>query len=364
MKKILIACTAILLLAACGTKNHYSIDGVTTEPSFEGCMVYLVANDSPVDSIVITNGTFHFEGTSDETQLFNLYAINNNHSLYCSLPVVLEHGTIHADLDRDSIYGTPLNDAYNACLLKHNYKTSYKKLEQFLSEIKNADPVSRQALVEEYYKFQEEVFIPCAEETLKDLLQSNKANPLGVYAARELASNKIMESQELENLMADTNSLFAKDVLLRKLLDETRRIEATSPGHHFADFNCILPNGELGPVSQLVNGKLTLLDFWASWCAPCREEISSNLIRLSKEYAPKGLQVIGVDVWDQPDKHAAAVQQLSIPYTQVIDTTKNATDLYGISGIPQIILISPDGTILARDLRGNAIEEAILDALK
>jgi len=74
--------------------------------------------------------------------------------------------------------------------------------------------------------------------------------------------------------------------------------------------------------------------------------------------------VIGLNVWDKPDAQRKTIETMNMTWLQLADTTKVATDTYGVNGIPQIMLIGKDGTILARDLRGEAIEAAIVEALK
>ena len=106
-----------------------------------------------------------------------------------------------------------------------------------------------------------------------------------------------------------------------------------------------------------------MIDFWASWCGPCRAEIP-NIAEMHKKYADKGVVVIGLNVWDKPDAQRKTIETMNMTWLQLADTTKVATDTYGVNGIPQIMLIGKDGTILARDLRGEAIEVAIVEALK
>ena len=94
----------------------------------------------------------------------------------------------------------------------------------------------------------------------------------------------------------------------------------------------------------------------------CKKNII-DLILIWEEYKGQNFVLVGVDVWDKPERHKQALQQLGITYPQVIDDTKNSTELYGVEGIPHIMLISSKGIILARDLRGAAIEEAVRKAL-
>ena len=91
---------------------------------------------------------------------------------------------------------------------------------------------------------------------------------------------------------------------------------------------------------------------------------------LWKKYRNKGLVIVGLNVWERGDAearkaaHEQVMSDLGITYPQLVDSTLTATDTYGVNGIPEIMLIGPDGTILARGLRGTAIEEAIKEALK
>ncbi|MBP3228907.1 MAG: TlpA family protein disulfide reductase [Bacteroidaceae bacterium] len=138
---------------------------------------------------------------------------------------------------------------------------------------------------------------------------------------------------------------------------DARRENYLRVGQHFRDFDGKQPDGTPARLSDFVGrGQYVLVDFWASWCGPCRREIP-NLITAYERYRERGLVVLGVAVDDEPDATLAAIAQMQIPYPQLIDAGHTPYDLYGFGGIPHLILFTPDGTILARGMRGAQIDE-------
>ena len=109
-------------------------------------------------------------------------------------------------------------------------------------------------------------------------------------------------------------------------------------------------------------GKFILVDFWASWCGPCRREMP-NLRAVYDEFHGDKFDMLSVAVWDKPEDTAKAAEEENITWNQIVNAQQIPTDIYGIEGIPHIILFGPDGTILKRGLRGNDIREAVKEAL-
>lgn len=132
----------------------------------------------------------------------------------------------------------------------------------------------------------------------------------------------------------------------------------TDEGEMFTDFS-VEYEGKTQKLSDYVGkGKYVLVDFWASWCGPCRHEIP--FIKAVKErHSADSLVILGVATWDKPEDTQTAINNLGISWPQIMNAQKIGSDAYGISGIPEIILFSPEGKILARGLRENLIEAAI-----
>ena len=129
----------------------------------------------------------------------------------------------------------------------------------------------------------------------------------------------------------------------------------------------LLENNELlqeqGSFEDYVgNGSYTLVDFWASWCGPCRAE-TPNVVAVFEKYRDKGLIVIGVPVNDKLEATQKALVELGIHYPQVLDPSLRLAEQFGIVGIPYIILFDPEGNIIAEGLRGNEIEKAVSKVL-
>ena len=146
------------------------------------------------------------------------------------------------------------------------------------------------------------------------------------------------------------------------------RIQALEGGDVNAvapDFTLQTPEGE-DVALYGVKGKLKIIDFWASWCPPCRAEMP-NLVKAYKDYKDKGFDIVGISLDSKADAWAKGVKDLNITWTQLSDLKgwqNSGAALYGVNSIPQTVLVDKDGTLNAKNLHGQELEDKIKEVLK
>lgn len=279
-----------------------------------------------VDSVTVADGSAVFSGTIDEPYAARVLVDGKR------LPVfIVESGTMSFDLNRNIAFGSPLNDQLNEI---NNGMSPY--LEVLQSDASDND--------------KQQAYNQLLDYVNKEM-RANVDNPIGYLLFMDLAYE--MEPSELVEFV-EVNPSMAKYGRVEKLVESNRKKAATSPGAKYIDFDV---NGK--KLSDYVgkDGKYLLVDFFASWCGPCLRQLPV-LKELYNDYGDK-LNVLGVAVWDEHDATLRAIEQHQLPWECIIDAETIPTDIYGISGIPCIMLIAPDGTIISRDLQGDALKASV-----
>lgn len=327
MKKLFVLLFAALTLAACTKSPMLVITGDNCPDAAGKVFLSMLGTDEVIDSVLITDGTFRMEiADLNPAEVYKLSIRTDN--LRMMEYVFAEKGELHLDMEKDLLTGTPLAEALSRLSLR-------------LVEIETPDA---------YYFLMKEAYAEHKDDLMGAVLLS--------YLAYDLPSDDLMA-------MYDSASEVVKNSAFIQNLASIWAIQARSAvGHPYIDIE-VTNDGQTQRLSDYVgNGRrLTVVDFWASWCGPCKQEIP-YLKEVYERYKDQGVEVVGVATWDEPAATLKAIEAFAIPYPQILNAQHIGSDAYGIQGIPEILLIGEDGTILARGLRGAEIEEAIIENLK
>lgn len=199
---------------------------------------------------------------------------------------------------------------------------------------------------------------------LKETVAANTDNVLGASAITLLTGQ--VEDAELDELIGTLSpKLIEANDDLQRLQAGIEKRKGTQPGAMFTDFEITQPDGSVAKLSDYVGkGKYILVDFWASWCGPCKREIP-NIKAAYEKYKGDKFDILSVAVWNKPAETVKAAEELGVVWNQIINAQRIPTDIYGIEGIPHLILFGPDGTIVKRGegLRGEGLQKTLGELL-
>lgn len=338
MKKLFILALGIISTASVAKADNYTITAHLND-KMNGETAYLINYDTEekIDSAVIGNGIATFKGTAPEKATFASVVVKRRGVGN----IIVESGDIV--LEKGNVSGGVLNEIMRA------HKNEQMKL---VSEFRSLPDSIQKERYEEF---------------------NGRINKLNNYAMTENINNPVgymLLAQQLGKMNAEElNAMIEK----YPVIGQYRRVAAkkavldkkaeTGVGRKFKDFE-VEYDGKTYRLSDYVGkGKYVLVDFWASWCGPCIRQ-TAVIKEILKEYGPKGLEVLGIAVWDKPEDTLEGIKSHELPWTNIINAQSIPTEIYGIQGIPCIILFGPDGTILSRDKQSDALKADVAEAMK
>ena len=312
-------------------KPEFSINGTTNELK-NGTVLYLFDNskDKIIDSIKVQNNKFNF---STSLQNYPIPAVlkNKDNSLYKRLWLENKPMTFNASN----------RNFENAEILGSDSEIEYDNL------YKAADTLPRKE----------------REKLLAEFIKTNSDNILGSYVLSEwYISWKKERTEPLFNQFSEKNknSIYGKEIL--KYIESNQNPKI---GEKYVDFESLDQYGKNHKLSE-IKGKLTLLEFWASWCAPCRKD-NKYLVDYYNEYKSLGFEIFQVSLDDNKEKWLEAIKQDNLQWINVSELKgwkNNGAMIYDINLLPTNYLIDENGIIISKDLRGEQLKLKIKEILE
>ncbi len=345
-----------IAIASCSEpSNQYNISGKVDGASPGWIVLSKAINNKliPVDSVETKDGTVTFTGTIEMPEVYYMEfkADDQFHRLF------VEQGNIEVsgNIISPKFTGSQSQEIYNTYLARMDeFNERYKKLNteyREASEIEDTEKIN--AINEEAGKINDE-----EKQYVRDfvLLQSN--NVVGPYMV--VTNIYQYELKDLVEARTGFNENLAASKYIKMLdeqIDKLQKIDIGQPAPVFVQ------NDTAGnPVSlDSFKGKYLLIDFWASWCGPCRQE-NPNVVAAYQKYHDKGFDVLGVSLDRSRAPWIKAIADDKLTWTHVSDLkywNNEASKMYAVSSIPANFLLDPEGNIIAKDLRGDNLQKKL-----
>lgn len=384
MKKIVLLASLTILLISCSKvgKGEYIISG-TAKGIENGKTVILQKQDETgmitvsVDTVKIENEKFEIKGKIDEPTMHSLFFPD----LKNGISLIVENGEINVEVIKDSIpnskiSGTFNNDEYQKFNL--DAKKIQKKMMDFqkknMTTFKDAqekqDTVTINKLIKENNSYQDEI-----KTLVENYPKNHPKSFISILMMQQMFSNPKFDIVAFKKLYESMDESIRNTKPGKKIKEQIDSIEkaknnpsaaptSVSIGGIAPDFSAKTPEGKVVSLKESM-GKVTIIDFWASWCGPCRKE-NPNVVAMYNELHSKGLNIVGVSLDDDMSKWQEAIAKDKITWTQISNLKKWSepiAKMYHVEQIPTTFILDASGKIVAQDLRGDELKAKVNELL-
>jgi peroxiredoxin len=363
MKKAAFILFISSILASCmSNKDQFKITG--TVKGIDTGMVFLQKNDMEkwvnTDSAKLEKGAFAFKGKVDLPELWHI-AVKESEIV---VPVFLENAKIDVhiypdSLEKSTIKGSATQDIYQ------NYLTMNEainvKMDSVYKEYKKAKDAKDTLGMERYDSISNTLDAEMKKQ-LQDFIKSNNKTVVAPYLV--MKNSWQFELSELEEIVNVMDTSLNASQYLKALKKRVDILQSVTVGKMAPDFTMNDSTGKPVTLSSL-KGKILLVDFWASWCGPCRGE-NPNVVKAYQAFSKKGFDILGCSFDQNRERWIKAVKDDNLTWNHVSDLKgwgNEAGKLYGINSIPANVLLDKDQKIIARNLRGEDLMKKLTEVL-
>ncbi len=369
MRLYLLPVFLILLISSCNkATDGYLIEGVLEGENTDDTELTLRKYGDnnqliTIDSATVRGGKFTFEGGPAEGPELHYIFFGQGQE---NIPVIVENGEIEVSAQRDSlgfakIGGTLQNELFYDFLKGSRIlgrKASSMNQDMRVAQ-SNRDTVMMNSLREEYFELMEE-----AKGYELDYVKNNPnavVSALIIYRILTTKAKPMAEVKDLYEALTPEIKASSTGVKIKETLDKEAN---TSIGSKAPNFSAPSPEGKEVALNDVM-GKVTIVDFWAAWCKPCRAE-NPNVVKVYNKYKDQGLSILGVSLDRNANdwKKAIADDGLTWHHVSNVQYFDEIAKLYNVDAIPATFILDENGIIVAKDLRGPSLDQKIGELLQ
>ncbi len=364
MKKIIYFVLTVFTVSACLTGSKtYTIKG--TIQGIDSGKVYLVKSEAGqplvVDTADVVEGSFELTGTAGLPEMH--YLRLNGRDYFAQFFLENENITVAANKDslrNTKVTGSTTNDLFNIYISEiERLNKEYTELnKRYNQAIRKGDRETADKA-----KIDVEAMMDNMDVYAKNFISEHRNSIVAPFIYLNQFINKA-PAEELDTITRIFPAELAESVYIKEINKIAEKKKKTAVGSMAPDFTMNDQEGK--PVSlSSFRGKYLLIDFWASWCSPCRKE-NPNVVRTYKKYKDKGFEILGVSLDRDKKSWLKAIKEDQLSWTHVSDLKywqNEVAVLYGVQSIPHTVLLDKEGKIIARNLRGKALETKLAELL-
>jgi peroxiredoxin len=364
MKKVIYLFIVGVILSSCTSKPHYVVTGKIA--GSDSITFYLQKREGSktvsIDSAVSRKGTFKMKnGAVEYPQLIQLVAGNTRKrtSFYLDNSEITVTGNLDS-LYKAKITGSKTQDEYWAFIESNKPLSDLysKSIIKYQAASMAGDAAKISLLEKEVDSIQTEMI-----NLQKNFVKNNPSSYVSPSILLSLSYD--MDADELETMVNGLDTLIAALPEMKSLKERVAVMKSVAVGQKAPDFTSNDVKGNPVALSSKIGAKLLLIDFWAAWCNPCRQE-NPNVVKVYNEFHKKGFDVFGVSLDNSREDWIKAISDDKLTWTQVSDLQRGnsaAAKLYSVNTIPSNFLLDETGKIVGRNLRGEALYNKVKEVL-